>query len=317
MSKTSGRLYSSGEYSITERRTLVTHDKDRWRKSVAAWTTALIAVLFAVSPLRADDRKRLGDTWFKKLVVIGLTADNRLVRFRAGFPDKMKEIGSVYGLMSPDTSLVGIDYRVQDGRLYGVANGGGIYTIDTENAQATFVNSLTVPLSGSFFGVDFNPAADRLRIISDTGQNLAHNVNVGGITATNANLTYTAPPSAPTAALGVTAAAYTNNDLNQPNTATTLFDIDTTLDQVTIQSPPGNGILVATGKLGFDADAHAGFDIYSRLVSGVTMQNRAFASLALNKTYGFYQVSLLTGAAGFLGNFDEPVVDIAIPLDQQ
>jgi Domain of unknown function (DUF4394) len=315
MSKTSARLYNWGEYSITERRTLIHHDKGRWRRFVAAGTTALVAALFAVSPLRADERSRLGDAWFKKMVVVGLTADNRLVSFRAGFPQKMKEIGSVFGLMSPDTSLVGIDYRVQDGRLYGVANGGGVYTIDTENAQATFVNSLTVPLSGSFFGVDFNPAADRLRIISDTGQNLAHNVN--GTTALNGNLTYTPPPTAPIAALGVTGAAYTNNDLNQPSTATTLFDIDTTLDQVVIQSPPGNGILVATGKLGFDAEAHAGFDIYSRLVSGVTMQNRAFASLAVNKTYGFYQVSLLTGAATFLGNFDEPVVDVAIPLDQQ
>ena len=315
MSKTSARLYSWGKYSITERRSPITHDQGRWRKFVA--TAALIAALFAVSPLRADDRRRAGDAWIKRLVVIGLTADNRLVRFRAGFPDKMKEIGSVFGLISPDTSLVGIDYRVQDGRLYGVANGGGVYKIDTENAQATFVNSLTVSLSGSFFGVDFNPAADRLRIISDTGQNLAHNVDAG-TTALNGNLTYTAPPTTPTAAaLGLTGAAYTNNDLNQPSTATTLFDIDTTMDQVVIQSPPGNGILVATGKLGFDAAAHAGFDIYSRLVSGVTMQNRAFATLGVNKTYGFYQVSLLTGAATFLGNFDEPVVDVAIPLDQQ
>jgi Domain of unknown function (DUF4394) len=317
MSKTSARLYSWDKSSITERRPHVIHDKGRWRKFVAAGATALIAALFAVSPLRGDDPRRLGEAWFKKLVVIGLTADSRLVWFRAGFPDKTGEIGSVYGLISPDTSLVGIDYRVQDGRLYGVGNGGGIYTIDTENARATFVNSLTVPLSGSFFGVDFNPAADRLRIISDTGQNLAHNVNAGGITALNATLTYTAPPAAPIAALGLNGAAYTNNDLNQPSTATTLFDIDTTMDQVVIQSPPGNGILVATGKLGFDADAQAGFDIYSRLVSGVTMQNRAFASLAVNKTYGFYQISLLTGAATLLGNFDESVVDIAIPLDQR
>ena len=72
-----------------------------------------------------------------------------------------------------------------------------------------------------------------------------------------------------------------------------------------------------TGKLGFDADAQAGFDIYSRLVGGVARQNRGFASLAVNKTYGFYQINLLTGAPTLLGNFDEPVVDIAIPLDQR
>ena len=157
MSKTSARLYSWGKYSIPYRRTLITQDKDRSRKFVAAWTTALIALLFAVSPLRADDQRQNGDAWFKKLVVIGLTADDRLVSFRAGFPQKMKEIGSVFGLISPDTSLVGIDYRVQGGRLYGVGNGGGVYTIDTENAQATFVNSLTVPAFGLLLWRGFQP----------------------------------------------------------------------------------------------------------------------------------------------------------------
>ena len=69
----------------------------------------------------------------------------------------------------------------------------------------------------------------------------------------------------------MTAAAYTNNDLNQPRTATTLVGIDTTLDQVVIQSPPGNGVLVATGQLGVDAGPNAGFDIFTRLSRGVAV----------------------------------------------
>jgi Domain of unknown function (DUF4394) len=215
-----------------------------------------------------------------------------------------------------DTALVGIDFRVQDGKLYGVGNGGGVYTIDPTTAEATFVNALTVALVGTTFGVDFNPAADRLRIISDAGQNLAHNVNDGGVTATNAALTYTAPPAMQVAALGVIAAAYTNNDLNQPSTGTTLFDLDTTLDQVAIQSPPGNGILVATGKLGVDAVAASGFDIYSLLEDGVTVANFPFATLAVNGKYRFYSVNVTTGQAISLGRFDEAVVDIAIPLGQ-
>ena len=77
-------------------------------------------------------------------------------------------------------------------------------------------------------------------------------MNAGGTTALQGPLTYTPPPTAPVAAPGITAAAYTNNDLSA-NTGTTLFDIDTTLNQVAIQSPPGNGILVATGTLGIDA----------------------------------------------------------------
>ena len=229
-----------------------------------------------------DDERSFNDPRTIGLRVIGLTDDGRLVSFRARSPERTRHIGYVTGLQGPDTALIGIDFRVQNGKLYGVGNGGGVYTIDPKTAEATFVNALTVPLAGTVFGVDFNPAADRLRIVSDTGQNLAHNVNDLGVTAPNATLTYTIPPATPVVpALGVTAAAYTNNDLNQPSTGTTLFDLDTTLDQVVIQSPPGNGILVATGKLGVDAAPASGFDIYSLLVDGVTVANVPFATLAV------------------------------------
>ena len=244
---------------------------------------------------RDDDRSRVN------LRVIGLTDDNQLVSFRATSPESGPvRSGNISGLTGADTALVGIDFRVQDGKLYGVGNGGGVYTIDPRSAEAMFVNALTVPLVATAFGVDFNPAADRLRIVSDTGQNLAHNVNDGGVTAANGTLTYT-PPAPPPAmavlALGVTAARYTNNDLNQPSTGTTLFDLDTTMDQVVIQSPPGNGILVATGKLGVDAAAAAGFDIYSLLVNGVTVANIPFATLSVNGNDRFYSVNLTTGQA--------------------
>ncbi len=122
---------------------------------------------------------------------MGLTDDGRLVSFRARSPEKTRATSATSLDCRDGHALVGIDFRVQDGKLYGVGNGGGVYTIDTTTAHATLVNSLTVALSGTRFGVDFNPAADRLRIISDTGQNLAHNVNAGGVTAANGTLTYT------------------------------------------------------------------------------------------------------------------------------
>jgi hypothetical protein len=245
--------------------------------------------------------------------VFGLTDDGWLVRFRPIFPQFEQNVGRIIGLQQPDTNLIGIDFRVQDGNLYGVGNGGGVYTIDTRTAEATLVNTLTVPLQGSFFGVDFNPAADRLRIVSDTGQNLSHNVNAGGTTAMQGTLTYTAPPAAPVPALGIVGAAYTNNDLS-PNTGTMLFDIDAMMDQVAIQSPPGNGILVAAGKLGVDVDARVGFDIAGKVVNGVAASNIGFASLFANGIYAFYAVNLLTGGVTFIGRFDMPVVDIAFSL---
>jgi hypothetical protein len=220
----------------------------------------------------------------------------------------------VHGFVKPDSVLVGIDFRVQDGKLYGVGDGGGIYTIDTKTAEAKMVSQLSVQLEGRFFGVDFNPAADRLRIVSDTGQNLAHNVNVGGTTAVNTVLNYPAPVNI-NPATGVTGAAYTNNDLSDL-TGTTLFDIDTTRNQAAIQSPPGQGALVATGSLTVDPDTAVGFDIYSTLRKGVTARNAAFASLVVNGVTGLYRVNLLTGRADFIGTFRDKVVDIALPLNQ-
>ena len=285
------------------------------RRALTACAAGLV-VLFGVGHVaQADDREDLFNGP-GNVSVIGLTDDGRLVQFRANSPQNTRDIGYVQGLSGNDTALVGIDFRVQDGKLYGVGNGGGVYTIDAATAEARFVNALTVPLMGTSFGVDFNPVADRLRIISDTGQNLAHNVNDGGATGANSTLTYTAPPAAPVAATGVTGAAYTNNDLNQPATATTLFDLDTMMDQIAIQSPPGNGILVATGKLGLDADAVAGFDIYSRLERGVTVSNHGFASLMTNGSRAFYRIHLTTGRAIRLGALGETLIDIAVPLRQ-
>ncbi len=100
------------------------------------------------------------------------------------------------------------------------------------------------------------------------------------------------------------------------NTATTLFDLDTTLGQVAIQSPPGNGILVATGTLGIDAAPQAGFDIASRLLHGVTVLNGGFAALVVNGTAGFYHINTSTGHATLIHHFRVPVVDIAVSLDQ-
>ena len=258
-----------------------------------------------------DDRSRTD------LRVIGLTDDGQLVSFRARSPEKTRRIGYVTGFTGADTALVGIDFRVQNGKLYGVGNGGGVYTIDPKTAEAKFVNALTVPLVGTAFGVDFNPAADRLRIISDAGQNLAHNVNDRGVDRCQRDADLHRSASDGCARVWASQRlAYTNNDLNQPSTGTMLFDLDTTLDQVVVQSPPGNGILVATGKLGVDAAAASGFDITAFSLDGVTVANFPFATIAVNGKYRFYAVNLTTGQAFSLGRFDEAVVDIAIPLNQ-
>lgn len=237
--------------------------------------------------------------------------------FDARKPGHTQPAGKVTGL-DGDTKLVGIDFRVQDGNLYGVGDAGGIYTVDKQ-AIATKVSQLTIALNGTYFGVDFNPAANRLRVISDTGQNLRHNIDdpngapATGVTVADGTLTQPPVPPAPGAtATGVTGAAYTNNDLN-PATATTLFDIDTANDRVSIQSPANAGNLAPTGNLGLDAGPSAGFDIYYAPADGT---NHGFAALHTGDGYGFYSISLLNGSAHHLGAFPakHQVFDVALPL---
>ncbi len=221
---------------------------------------------------RRDDRRPdCSDRQSRRdLNVVGYTADNRLICFTASRPDDARNIGRVRGL-DVDTKLLGIDFRPATGELIGLGDAGGVYSIDVDSARAMKKSTLNKVLEGMSFGVDFNPTVDRLRITSDTGQNLRANVDTGETTE-DGDLNYTAG----TPATGIVGSAYTNNDAD-PNTGTTLFDLDSALDQVVIQSPPGVGSLVATGKLGVDTGPAVGFDIYSQVRNGTTVDVQAFA----------------------------------------
>ncbi len=260
------------------------------------------------------DGSRWGDGDWRgdRLRILGLTADQRLICFSENDPSNAENLGVISGL-SGDARLVGIDYRPATRELYGLGNAGGVYTINPSTAQATFRSQLSVALAGNAFGVDFNPVVDRLRIISDAGQNLRANVDTGA-TIVDGTLTYSTP-AAP--ATGLSGAAYTNNDTD-PNTATTLYDIDSMMDQVAIQSPANTGTLSATGKLTVDTTSSVGFDIYSTVRNGSTVDVQGFAALKVGGVARLYKITLFTGKATLRGTFrpQDQVIGIAIPLNQ-
>ncbi|MGW2303173.1 DUF4394 domain-containing protein [Streptomyces sp. NPDC001809] len=292
----------------------------RTRRVAATAAAAAAMTASLLSPVLASATEAGGDPFGPRnraaghsLVSVGLTADQRLVGFDVHHPADTWALGKVSGLRG-DTKLVGIDFRVQNGKLYGVGDKGGIYTV-TSDAKAVKVSQLTVALRGRYFGVDFNPAANRLRVISDTGQNLRHNIDdPAAPRTTTVDGTLTNPTTPPSTALGVTGAAYTNNDL-EAATATTLFDVDTTNDRVSLQSPANAGTLAPTGNLGVNAGPSAGFDIYYQASEG---SNRGFAALATGGKQRFYKVNVLNGRATLVGDFpaDRQVVDVALPLNQ-
>ena len=91
------------------------------------------------------------------------------------------------------------------------------------------------------------------------------------------------------------------------------------MDQISVQSPPNNGSLVATGKLTVDATAVTGFDTYSTIRNGVTVNVQSLASIkTVDGATKLYSINVLTGKASSRGSFsaENQIIDIAIPLNQ-
>ncbi|WP_019876820.1 DUF4394 domain-containing protein [Sporichthya polymorpha] len=287
----------------------------------AAVSTLTLTAMPSASAAPTGPTKACGADRSAGLEAVAIAASGTLLCLDVRNPGDARAIGKVTGLDS-GSRLIGIDYRPENGKLYGVGTNGGLYTIHTGTAKATKVATMSITPSGATFGVDFNPVVDRLRIVSDTGQNLRVDVATGATTAdTDLTNPVPAPGTGTQGARGVTGAAYTNNDkLARTDTATTLFDIDTVLDRVALQSPANAGTLAPTGRLGIDVAAENGFDVYSYLSKGVATRNVAFAALRTGSRTALYRVDLLDGSVVSLGRFAAKrgeIIGLALPLNQR
>ena len=230
---------------------------------------------------------------------IGLTGDATLVMFDT-------ESRAVTGTMevSGVERLHGIDVRPSDNMLYGVTADNKIVRIDTATGAATEVSTLAteVPMADAV-AVDFNPVADRLRIVSGT-TNLRANVDTGEVT-TDGALKFDAADASASATPMVVAVAYTNS-VGKPE-ATKMYDLDSGLGALLQQTAPNDGTLATRGELGIEGgDTHA-FDIHAAAVD----QNMAY--LVTDGT--LYTVDLETGAgteAGAISDLEGDMRDIAV-----
>jgi len=266
-----------------------------------------------------------------RVVVYGLTTGQRIVTFPLDRPAQLQRVVDVKGL-SRGEKLIGIDRRPLDGQVYGLVRsrfGARLVTVDPGTGRtrrvatlvsaptATSPNRTPVVLSGWEFGVDFNPAADAFRIVSDTGQNLRvipspRTAPDGTMLQTGDTFTDGTLNRAGVTAMGVTGAAYTNND-NDPATATTLYDIDAWRDELVVQNPPNAGTLVNPLPLERRTMQAVGFDIRTTAGAG----DLAVASLTGGSmfwpTSSLFVVDLTTGDLDRQGVFPYAVLrDIAL-----
>jgi hypothetical protein len=201
--------------------------------------------------------------------------------------------------------LLGIDVRPADSLLYGLVADGTIVTIDPVSGKATQRSKLDAIMpSGMMATVDFNPVADRLRVIGSDGTNLRANVDDGKVTK-DGQLKFSDNDMHKGKVPKIVAGAYTNSMKGAKET--TLYDIDA-MGALVKQAPPNDGILNSIGMMGMTAE-NAAFDIVYGETTGQGM-NTAW----LMAGDSLYQVELASGKATSIGKISgvsRPIRDIA------
>jgi outer membrane protein assembly factor BamB len=200
------------------------------------------------------------------------------------------KVGAAKTITGIQTPLAGIDVRPADGMLYGVTVDGQVVTIDAKTGVATPKVKLDMMIkAGIAVTVDFNPVADRMRIIGADGTSLRANVDDGKV-ITDGTLKYADADANKGKTPMVTAGAYSNSVKGTKETA--LYDLDTALGVLVRQAPPNDGILNTLGMTGLKGDAIA-FDIETN-AAGV---NTGWAVAA----DGLFQIDIASGKATSMG----------------
>lgn len=226
---------------------------------------------------------------------VALTASNRLISFDRTAPATITSTSPVITGLQAGETLVGMDYRPANGLLYAVGTSGAVYQLDPLTGVASNRIALTnnagnapIVLTGTSFGVDFNPQADRLRVVSSTGQNLRINVvNALGNTFVDAQVPATA---------AVSGSAYTNSFAGTSNTrlyslnlAANTLDEQGTLNPATGATQPNDGTQTTIAPLGVTPTAVNGFDIDAR-------NNVGYAAMTVGTSTSLYRINLAPAA---------------------
>ena len=250
----------------------------------------------------------------RKEMVYAVTDAAELVQFNAGQPQRILARKPLQGLAAGDR-IVGIDFRVARGVLFALSASGRLYTLDTATAVLKPVGGAApAALQGQTIAMNFNPVADRIRVVSDSGQNLRLHPDTGAVAATDPALAYAAGDAHAGHAPRLAAAAYTYNKQNDK--LTTNYAIDRaagllvtqgTVEGVQPAVSPNTGQLRSVGALGTGPVDAAALDI-------ADTDNTALAALRQNGRTRLHLVNLATGAATVLGTVGDgrPVWGIAI-----
>jgi hypothetical protein len=201
---------------------------------------------------------------------------------------------------------VGIDYRISRGVLFALSATGRLYTIDTTSGTLKAVgNAAPAALAGQTVAMNFNPVADRIRVVSDSGLNLRLHPDTGAVAATDPALAYAPGDARASQAPKLAAAAYTYN--KRDDKLTTNYAIDRAAGVLVTQGSlegvqpvvsPNTGLLRSVGALGTGPVDAAALDI-------ADTDNTALAALRQNGRTRLHLVDLASGKAMVIGTVGE------------
>jgi hypothetical protein len=236
----------------------------------------------------------------RKETVFAVTDGAELIKFNAGQPQRILARQPLQGLDVGD-KLLGVDFRVARGVLFALSASGKVYTIDTASAKLTRIGTQAMTLAPGRWEIDFNPVADRIRVVADHGANLRLHPDTGALAATDPAPAYAPGDVAAGKAPKVAAAAYTYNKANDK--LTTNYAIDIGLGTLVTQGSkegaepavsPNTGQLFTVGPLGDGPVEAAAFDI-------ADIGNTALAALRIGGRTRLHLVDLASGKATAIG----------------
>lgn len=235
----------------------------------------------------------------------GIDSRALLVSFDTDRPQFPTSLQLLRGLQ-PGEQLLAIDFRPATGEMYALGSSSRIYKVERETAIARGVGNgmpFTPALDGTEFGFDFNPTVDRIRVVSNSGQNLRLHPDTGMVAATDLALNY-ADGTRPQ----VVASAYTNSFAGA--TTTTLYNLDLAKRAIVTQAPPNDGVLGSPKPLfNMDFSRVAGFDISPLTNRGYMVMRESGSSKSI-----LYEIYYETGDHNPIGTlwFFEQFGGIAI-----
>lgn len=231
------------------------------------------------------------------LTAYGLDTQGRLVTFGTENATASMTRMDITGLPGGET-LVDLDVRNTDGRLYAISGTGKLYRLDMANGAVTATADNSALTGVAPVAMDFNPVANRLRIFGENDRNFRLTLNAlplptggtGGTLTDDGTVAYAVGTANP----NLVAAAYTNSFNNSTGgsvAGTALYSIDADADALVLHSVgPQFNTLATVGSLTVDAmKGMTGFDIAGA--------SNAMLTLSAGGNTTLYTVDLTTGKA--------------------